>query len=96
MKLLEVKSISVKYEDNVVIENCKLNLAKGEIVAVLGRSGDGKTTLLKAIAGLLPIAQGEVLFKQEKVKDSTEKLIPGHDQIKLINQDFDLDLFSFG
>ncbi len=65
----------------------------GEVIAILGASGDGKTTLLKSLSGLLPIAKGQVVFQGEKIKDAAEQLIPGHDLIKLVNQDFDLDLF---
>lgn len=93
MKILEIKNITINYDDNCVVDDCSFNLKEGEILAVLGASGDGKTTLLKSIAGLLPIASGEVFFKGIKNKDSTEQLIPGHELIKLVNQDFDLDLF---
>lgn len=62
-------------------------------MVVLGASGDGKTSLLKSIAGLLAVDSGKIVFKGVKVKDPSGKLIPGHDEIKLVDQDFGLDLF---
>lgn len=93
MNLLEINDLALAYGDNLVLKNFSFKLKKGEIVVVLGASGDGKTSLLKAVAGLLPFKSGEILFNGERVKDAAQKLIPGHDAIKLINQDFALDPF---
>lgn len=93
MNLLEVDHLTVAYGDKTVVKDCTFRLKKGEIVVVLGASGDGKTSLLKAIAGLLPHQKGQVLYKGVPVKDALQKLVPGHPQIKLINQDFGLDPF---
>lgn len=93
MNLLEVKNLSVTYGSNTVVKKASFNLKKGEIIVILGASGDGKTTILKSIAGLLPIQSGEVYFDGEKVKDASNKLVPGHSRIKLVNQDFALDKY---
>ncbi|MBI3133269.1 MAG: ABC transporter ATP-binding protein [Bacteroidetes bacterium] len=93
MSLLEVRNLTVAYAKNVVVNKASFILKKGEISVVLGASGDGKTSLLKAIAGLLPMQSGEVLFEGVPVKDALKKLVPGHDHIKLVNQDFALDTY---
>jgi iron(III) transport system ATP-binding protein len=93
MSLLEVKNLTLAYDKNTVVNKASFAMKKGEIVVILGASGDGKTSLLKAIAGLLPVQGGEVVFDGKPVKDALNKLVPGHDQIKLINQDFGLDKF---
>ena len=91
--ILEVKNLSVAYDSKRVVKDCSFELEEGEIAVVLGRSGDGKTTILKAISGLLPHKKGEVFFKGQRVKHADEKLIPGHEEIRLVNQDFGLDVY---
>lgn len=93
MSLLKVDKLSIAYGDKTIVKNCSFQIEQGDVVVILGASGDGKTTLLKTIAGLLPIKSGQVIFKDEKIKDAANKLIPGHPQIKLVNQDFGLDDF---
>lgn len=93
MSLLSVENLSVAYTDKSIIKNCNFQLKSNEIIVVLGASGDGKTTLLKAIAGLLPFETGVVKFKDVAILDASNKLVPGHERIKLVNQDFALDEF---
>lgn len=90
---LKVDNLSVSYDKKRVVKNCSFELEEGEIAVILGASGEGKTTFLKAIAGLLPHAKGLVELRGEKVKGADEKLVPGHDDIKIVNQDFGLDLY---
>lgn len=89
--MLEVKKVSLNYSTVQVVNNVSINLNKGERLVILGASGCGKTTLLKAISGYHPISKGSIEFDGEKIIDPTEQLVPGHDQIKLVNQDFKLD-----
>lgn len=91
--LLKVEKLSVSYDDKLVIRNLSFSINKGENLVILGKSGVGKTTLMKAIAGLLPHASGKILYNDTPVKDAHQQLIPGHDFIKLINQDFGLDKY---
>jgi NitT/TauT family transport system ATP-binding protein len=69
-----IQVISVKkafkqtdYQELLVLEDVNLELHEGEIVALLGKSGTGKSTLLRIIAGLAKPTAGEVLYKGEKV-----------------------------
>lgn len=93
MAILNVENLSIKYGDKIVVNGCSFKQKKGEIIVILGASGDGKTSVLKAIAGLLPIASGKILFKDHALKDARQKLVPGHEEIKLVNQDFGLDKY---
>ncbi|MDN5844240.1 MAG: nitrate/sulfonate/bicarbonate ABC transporter ATP-binding protein [Alcaligenaceae bacterium] len=54
----------------VVLENVNINLHDGEIVALLGKSGSGKSTILRMIAGLVPPTSGEVLYRGHAIKGS--------------------------
>ena len=57
---LEIVAARVRYGDVEVLKRIDLSVAKGEFVALLGSSGCGKTTLLRAIAGFNPLAAGEI------------------------------------
>ncbi len=60
--MLELKDYKVSYGDSCVIRNLNLKIKKGEIVALLGRNGMGKTTLMKSIIGMIPAQKGECLL----------------------------------
>jgi len=61
--LLSVREVHTYYGDSYVLQGISLDLQAGRIVAILGRNGMGKTTLIRSIAGLTPPRSGEVLFK---------------------------------
>ena len=63
-------------------------MKEGEILAVVGKSGSGKTTLFKCIYGLEDLQQGEVLLDNEKILGPAYNLIPGHEEMKLVSQEF--------
>ncbi|MEQ8966506.1 MAG: ABC transporter ATP-binding protein [Azospirillaceae bacterium] len=58
--MLECRDLTAGYGGGVVLEGLSLAVGRGEAVGVLGRNGVGKTTLLRVIMGLLPLAGGEV------------------------------------
>ena len=58
--MLEVAHITAGYGRTMIVRDVSLDIAAGEIVAIVGRNGVGKTTLMKAIIGLLPLAQGTI------------------------------------
>jgi phospholipid/cholesterol/gamma-HCH transport system ATP-binding protein len=60
--VVSVRNLTVGYGDDIVIDNVSFDIYEGEIVAILGRSGCGKTTLFKAIIGLVEPLHGHVLI----------------------------------
>lgn len=62
---LRLQNIAAAYGAQPVLEDVTLDVRAGELVALLGRSGCGKTTLLKIVAGLLEPSRGEVFFGEE-------------------------------
>lgn len=60
--MLEVKNINQYYGGSHTLKGISLNLQQGECLALLGRNGVGKTTLLKCLMGVLPVASGSIIF----------------------------------
>jgi branched-chain amino acid transport system ATP-binding protein len=67
MTALALKKISSGYGRATVIRDLDLTLGSGEIVALLGKNGMGKSTLLKTIMGYLPLMSGEITFQGERL-----------------------------
>ncbi len=61
--LLEVKDLNTFYGESHVLQGLSLNVAQGELVALLGRNGMGKSTTLKTIMGLVKSKSGHVIFE---------------------------------
>jgi len=59
---LQVSDITVAYGQSQVIDRLSLRVKPNEIVAILGLNGMGKTTLMKALIGLLPVCQGSIVL----------------------------------
>ena len=91
--LISLQNINKQYSDQVIggVIGINLSIEKGDFIAIVGESGSGKSTLLKLIYGLLSPDSGEVLFKGEHLTGPDEKLIPGHDSMKMLSQDFNLN-----
>jgi ABC-type Fe3+/spermidine/putrescine transport system ATPase subunit len=88
--MLELKDIGIE-RDEWVLRNVDITIGEGEIVGIIGKSGVGKTTLLKIMAGLLDANEGKVQLNGRQLIGPSEKLIPGYDDIQLVNQDFALE-----
>ncbi len=88
---LQALSISKIYpgERQSGVKNTSLQIQQGKITAIIGESGSGKSTLLRMLYGLLSPDEGEVQFKGERIWGPEEKLIPGHDAMKMVTQDTD-------
>ena len=69
--MIEVVGVKKKFRRKKVLENITFNVKKGEITALLGLNGVGKSTLLKIIMGLVKQDKGEVLFNEEKLNYKT-------------------------
>lgn len=65
--VLTVSGINVAYGQSQVIESLSVCAAAGEIVALMGLNGMGKTTFMKAVIGLLPVRRGKITVNDEDV-----------------------------
>ncbi|MGI4751173.1 MAG: ABC transporter ATP-binding protein [Janthinobacterium lividum] len=88
---LAVKNVTRLFSGEKVsgVKNINLTIAEGKITAIIGSSGSGKSTLLNLIYGLIDADAGEVRLMDERVWGPAEKLIPGHDQMKMVTQQSD-------
>ncbi|MBI4280837.1 metal ABC transporter ATP-binding protein [Candidatus Uhrbacteria bacterium] len=66
MPLLSVKNITVRFGEHTAVDRVSFALEKGNVLAVVGPNGSGKTSLLKAILGLIPF-EGEVRWRKKVV-----------------------------
>ena len=89
--LLKVDNLSLSYDDWKVLKGLSFNMKEGEIMCVLGESGCGKTSLLKAIRGFMDRDEGEIYFQDERVFNKSEKLVPGTKGVAIVHQDFQLE-----
>lgn len=87
---LSIKDLTCKYESQTILESLSLEVEHGEIVCLLGASGCGKTTLLKAIAGLLPLSSGVMSLNCQVIDDAANWLPPEQRNIGMIFQDYAL------
>ncbi len=65
--LLEVKNLNSYYGDSHALQDMRLDVDNGEIVALLGRNGMGKSTTLKSIMGLVRPRSGSIVFQGEEI-----------------------------
>ncbi|ASM75645.1 ABC transporter ATP-binding protein [Sulfitobacter sp. HI0054] len=67
MPLLEVKDCHAGYGTGSILNGIDLTVAKGELIGIVGPNGHGKTTLLRAISGLLPRTQGSIALNGRSI-----------------------------
>jgi branched-chain amino acid transport system ATP-binding protein len=65
--ILEVKGLNTYYGDSHVLQNMSVEVDNGEIVALLGRNGMGKSTTMKSIMGLVKPKSGTVKFQGKEI-----------------------------
>lgn len=89
--MLSLKKINFNYFANSTfkgIVNVSLQLQEEKILAIIGKSGSGKTTLLKCIYGLEDLQTGEITIDNKRVLGPAYNLIPGHEDMRFVSQDF--------
>lgn len=90
--MLKIRNIHFARHKSI-LSGIDFDLKPGQILGLVGPSGAGKSTLLKIIAGLLDADSGTVKLGKEQIVGPKNLLIPGHPEVQLVNQDFELDLF---
>jgi len=75
--LLEITNLSVSYGVIQALRNVSINVPEGQIVAILGANGGGKTTLLKKISGLIKSNEGVIQFEENDITKLPAEKISG-------------------
>ncbi len=78
MHLLELKNVSVAYDAVMALQDCSIVIDEGEMVSIVGSNGAGKTTVCKAISGVVDMKGGELIFDG---RDITK--VPSYDRVEL-------------
>jgi branched-chain amino acid transport system ATP-binding protein len=76
--LLSLKDVTVHYGTAQAVKDISLGVEEGAIVSLIGANGAGKSTILKAISGLIPLTSGEIWFQDKKISGMAT-----HDIVKL-------------
>ena len=72
MNIIEVKNVTKKFDDKIIVDSLTLNVKQGETIGIVGRNGSGKTVLLKMICGLYIPTSGNITINSNK--SNAEKL----------------------
>ncbi|MFY8273559.1 ABC transporter ATP-binding protein [Pseudoalteromonas sp. SSDWG2] len=87
---LHLENICFNYSERAVVDNLSLRLGDNEILCLLGASGCGKTTTLKAIAGLLRLQSGVIRLGDKVLCDESQFIAPQHRNMGMMFQDYAL------
>lgn len=91
--IIEVKAASIRFDKGeakgkLAVDNVSLSIAAGKIIGIVGTSGCGKTTLARAIAGLLSLTSGDILFYGNSIKSlSRSQMLSYRRNVQLVFQD---------
>ncbi len=90
MSLVELSHVVKRFGANTVLDDVSLEVVPGEIIAVIGRSGSGKSTMLRCINGLEPIQDGRILFDGVTVNDPQTDLRALRQRVGIVFQSYNL------
>ena len=81
--MLDVQKLSVNYRGVRALADVSFHLAAGEVTGLIGPNGAGKSTLIKALLGLIPVADGQVIYQQSPLKQQRQRVayVPQRSQI---------------
>jgi glutamate/aspartate transport system ATP-binding protein len=88
--MIELKNVSKWYGKTQVLNDCSVNVQKGDVVVVCGPSGSGKSTLIKTINALEPFQKGEIFVDGAAVHDKATDLPKLRARVGMVFQSFEL------
>ena len=88
--MITLHNVSKWYGKTQVLQNCNLQVERGEVVVICGPSGSGKSTLIKTVNGLESISDGQIIVDGVSVHDSSTDLSRLRAKIGMVFQNFEL------
>ena len=74
MGIFELKGVTKRFKDNLVLDNIDLDIPEGSVFGLLGINGCGKTTILKLLVGFYKTTKGQILYDNKKLNKTESKL----------------------
>jgi polar amino acid transport system ATP-binding protein len=90
MPIVEINNISKRFGDNQVLKGVSLGVERGQVIAIIGRSGSGKSTMLRCINGLEIINGGSIKVAGHTLTSTPEKLLDLRKDVGMVFQSYNL------
>ncbi len=90
-KIIEFKNVDIVNGDNLVLSDLSLSILKGEFVYIIGKVGSGKTSIIRALIGEIPITKGDARIAEFNLRKLKKRQIPFlRRKVGVVFQDFQL------
>ncbi|RDU23503.1 metal ABC transporter ATP-binding protein [Anaerosacchariphilus polymeriproducens] len=93
MKAVKIENLSVYYGQTKALENVSMEVEEGEFLGIMGPNGGGKSTLLKAVLGLIPTTTGRILVYNKDIKEN-RSIIGYVPQFATMDKRFPISVFE--
>ncbi len=90
MNQIALNQVSIKIDNTLIVDDVSFVLQEGQIGCLLGPSGSGKTTILRAVAGFLPVCNGSITMRGETVDNGQRTVAAENRRIGMMFQDLAL------
>lgn len=90
MAIVEIDNISKSFGDNRVLDGISFSVERGQVIAVIGRSGSGKSTMLRCINGLETIDAGAIQVAGHRITPQQKNLIELRKDVGMVFQSYNL------
>ncbi|MCC6723162.1 MAG: ATP-binding cassette domain-containing protein [Saprospiraceae bacterium] len=89
--IVQLNEVNIYQQDNLVLQNVHLNITKGEFVYLIGKTGSGKSSLLKTLYAALPVTSGKGMVAGHDLRKLNRRTIPLlRRKLGIVFQDFNL------
>jgi len=89
--IIELRHVNIYQGNNLILQDVNLNVNKGEFVYLVGKTGTGKSSLLKTLYGELPLTEGDCLVAEFQIRDMDWRKVPFlRRNLGVVFQDFQL------
>lgn len=71
--MISIENLTKRFDNQIVLDHLNLNIPRGKMTAIIGRSGEGKSVLLKSIIGLMPATSGSIKIDGQEITQLTDR-----------------------